>query len=394
MNKFILYGHGSSYNHGCEAIVRSTVDLLNMKKSNIILYSEDIQSDFYYQLNNVVQLKQVPQKREVEGNSLRGLFWRVLSRISKYDYDFLELYDNYRYLIQKNAIALSIGGDNYCYRGFLGQLKDQNRIINLKSKTVLWGCSVSEEFLTDEVVEDLRQYSLITVREKKSYDLLVNYKANKNIVQCCDPAFILEPIVRSWPDNKKHNNIIGINLSPLIKHYEKKDNITYNNYCSLINYILSETDMEIALIPHVVKPNNSDNDLIELINLYNEFNCNDRIIKIEDQYNCCELKGFISQCKYFIGARTHATIAAYSSCIPTIVVGYSTKAEGIAEDLFGRERNYIIDVRKLEDENELVNEFKILQNNEEHIAITLNSVMSDYRKRIYSAVDALRKLCD
>ena len=28
----IMYAHGSAYNHGCEAIVRSTVDLLSLQK--------------------------------------------------------------------------------------------------------------------------------------------------------------------------------------------------------------------------------------------------------------------------------------------------------------------------------------------------------------------------
>ena len=54
-----------------------------------------------------------------------------------------------------------------------------------------------------------------------------------------------------------------------------------------------------------------------------------------------ELKGFIARCRFFVGARTHATIAAYSSCIPTFSVGYSIKAKGIAQDIFGTYKNYV-----------------------------------------------------
>ena len=55
----------------------------------------------------------------------------------------------------------------------------------------------------------------------------------------------------------------------------------------------------------------------------------------------------------FIGARTHSTIAAYSSGVPTLVVGYSVKAKGIAKDLFGTEENYVLPVQALKEENNL-----------------------------------------
>ena len=70
---------------------------------------------------------------------------------------------------------------------------------------------------------------------------------------------------------------------------------------------------------------------------------------IED-HTCEELKGYIARCRMFIGARTHATIAAYSSLVPTLVVGYSVKARGIARDLFGTEKNYVLPVQLLRKE--------------------------------------------
>ena len=62
--------------------------------------------------------------------------------------------------------------------------------------------------------------------------------------------------------------------------------------------------------------------------------------------NCMEIKGIISKCRFFIGARTHSTIAAYSTCVPTLAVGYSIKARGIARDIFGTEDNYVVPVQK------------------------------------------------
>ena len=91
---------------------------------------------------------------------------------------------------------------------------------------------------------------------------------------------------------------------------------------------------------------------------------------IDDQ-NCMELKGIISRCRFFIGARTHATIAAYSTGVPTLVVGYSVKARGIARDLFGTEEGYVLPAHSLENENELLSAFRSLIRKEDSIRQTL-----------------------
>ena len=83
---------------------------------------------------------------------------------------------------------------------------------------------------------------------------------------------------------------------------------------------------------------------------------------IED-HNAEELKGFIARCKYLVAARTHASIAAYSSKIPTLVVGYSIKAKGIAKDLFGTDEGYVVAVQSLKKVNDLKDRFVWLMEN-------------------------------
>jgi len=61
----------------------------------------------------------------------------------------------------------------------------------------------------------------------------------------------------------------------------------------------------------------------------------DRVTMANPDQNCAQMKHGIAQCDYFIGARTHSTIASLSSFIPTISIGYSTKAYGINQDLLG-----------------------------------------------------------
>ena len=57
--------------------------------------------------------------------------------------------------------------------------------------------------------------------------------------------------------------------------------------------------------------------------------------------NAAELKWIIGRCAVFAGARTHLTIAALSSYVPTLSVAYSVKAKGINQDVFGHLNHYI-----------------------------------------------------
>ncbi len=56
---------------------------------------------------------------------------------------------------------------------------------------------------------------------------------------------------------------------------------------------------------------------------------------VSPEYNAAETKWIISQMAFFAGARTHSTIAALSSGVPTLSFAYSIKAQGINRDIFG-----------------------------------------------------------
>lgn len=50
----LLYPHGGSGNHGCEAIVRST---LKIAEANTVLYSNNVEEDKIYQLDKLCTIK-------------------------------------------------------------------------------------------------------------------------------------------------------------------------------------------------------------------------------------------------------------------------------------------------------------------------------------------------
>lgn len=279
---------------------------------------------------------------------------------------------------------LSIGGDNYCYAGTDILAHYHTALRKKGAKTVLWGCSVDPEYLNAAVKADLAKYDLITARESISYGLLRGINPNTYLVP--DPAFALQKVELLLPKEFVPGNTVGINVSPLIIQCESQKGVTMLNYQNLIQYILTQTDMCVALIPHVVEPKNDDNVVLQ--SLYEQFGGSGRICMIKD-CNCMELKGYISRCRFFVGARTHATIAAYSSCVPTLVVGYSTKSKGIARDLFGTEEGYVISVQDLTEERALQKHFKWIYEHEEQIRHQLQRIIPSYCVKAYDAGNLL-----
>lgn len=185
------------------------------------------------------------------------------------------------------------------------------------------------------------------------------------------------------------NNTVGINISPLINDYESGENIAYQNYVQLIEYIIQETDMNICLIPHVVWEYN--NDFIPINALYEKFESTDRVIKLGD-YTCEEIKGYIARCRFFIGARTHATIAAYSTFVPTLVVGYSIKSLGIAQDLFGSYENYVLAVQDMSSKYDLQKAFSYIMENENFIRERLRQIIPKYKESSLAAGMSLKSV--
>jgi polysaccharide pyruvyl transferase WcaK-like protein len=388
-NKFFLYGHNGSGNHGCEALVRSTAKILkiNYPDANVTLASNCSNEDFRYGLNSVVDI--IEEKNRV--GKLTFPYIKAYLDIKLFNNRLKSEELNYRktfYNIDKETLCLSIGGDNYCYPGYQRFIMLHNMVMKKKHKTILWGCSVEPSKIDDEMAQDFRNYDLIIARETLTFKALKSVGANVKLYP--DPAFQLNKIDKTLPEGFIDGNTIGINISPMIVKNEQQNGITVRNYELLIKHIIEDTDMNVALIPHVIWEDNND-DRIPCKDLYDKFKHTGRIVMIEDD-NCEVLKGYISRCRMFIGARTHATIAAYSTCVPTLVMGYSIKAKGIAKDLFGTYDNYVVPVQNLQDANTISIAFQWLMNNEQNIKLQLQEIMPKYKERVRIARQKIEEL--
>lgn len=382
--KVIMYPHSGAGNRGCEAIVRSTCKLL--EGNNFTLFSSAIDEDSSVGLEKLCAL--VPPITPIKRGSPAHIGAAVQAKLF-HDPDAFDrlAFQNIFSHCDSNTLALSIGGDNYCY-GEADHIHLVNKYIRKrKAINILWGCSVGQQDLSPALLDDLRGYDFIYARESLTYNLLKEINPNTKLYP--DPAFLLDAIQRPLPTEFEENQTVGINISPLVIRNESIPGITYANFKALIEYILQNTPFKIALISHVIWPYNDDRSILH--QLFTEYQHTGRLLELYEG-NCMEIKGVIARCRFLVCARTHASIAAYSSCVPTLVVGYSVKARGIAQDLFQTDQNYVIPVQSFKKKTDLSNAFIWLLSNEDKIRSHLTNIMPNYQSRILDVKEDIASL--
>ena len=111
---------------------------------------------------------------------------------------------------------------------------------------------------------------------------------------------------------------------------------------------------------------------------------------VPDGLNAEQMKSIISKCHIFAGARTHSTIAALSSGVPTLSLGYSMKARGLNQDLFGSQ-DYCVDTNNMT-EDLLLDKINLLLEDHELICQRLSRNLPAIKERAYAAGPRLREV--
>lgn len=388
MSKVLLCGHTGSYNRGCEAILRSTNTIL--KKVGV----EEIEAMTFAREQD--EESGIDRVMKITPYAQKPLWVKVLGKVrGKLTGNFIW---SQRYLHKnidfgKNLSCLfNVGGDTYCYQHpyisyALNELAEENGV-----KNIFWGCSVDERVLKDrKMQEDINRYSYIFARECLSYELLEKILKDKTkLYKVCDPAFHLEKTETPLPEGFEKGNCVGINISPLVfKSTENSEDIMYRNIRKLVSFIIENTNMSICFIPHVYDFEKNTQDIKILRKIYEDCSENNRISLVDKALSCTELKYIISNCRFFIGARTHTTIAAYSSKVPCIAISYSIKSRGIARDLFGKEEGYVIKWQDIEKEDELTRLLQGIIDSEEEIRNRYDEILPSY---VQSILDKTEKV--
>ncbi len=380
-----MFFHGGSLNRGCEAIVRSAAHLLkdSGEIASISLSSMEPETDKIIPDLDVVHFD---QRTAVDKFSLQGL--RNAVNVKLFNDDSLAyriMHDSIIKLIPEYDVFLSIGGDNYCYGEQPGIYEIDRQIKKAGKKLVLWGASIGEEDLSEAKINDLKSFDLLLVRETITEQNLK--KAGiPNVKLVADGAFLMEKSELQLPPGWQEGKTVGFNFSPLVL---KKNQESKKAAFALIQHILDTTDLTVCFVPHVIIPGNDDYQILQEFEQH--FKDSGRTILLPNNLNATEYKGYIARMKFFIGARTHATIAAYSNSVPTMVLGYSVKSKGIAKDIFGTEK-LVLDLSEISDPVKLIAGFEEMKSEERELRNILSNKIPELQQRARKAKEYLLAL--
>ena len=281
-------------------------------------------------------------------------------------------------------ICLSVGGDTYCYgeNPIICCLSEE--LVRRGKKVYLWAASIGQEDLSAAKLKNLSKISGLFLRESLTYELLKSKGINKNIFLHADPAFLLEAKKAKNPNFQPRPNTLGINVSPLA---EAANAELLDILAALLEDVLENSSLSLSFIAHV----EDDWESLEKLRSLISKKYADRLYRIDKDFNAAESKYYISKLRFFICTRTHASIAAYSSGVPTMVLGYSAKARGIAKDIFGKPL-YLVDLKGTSDiKKDLYQTWESLRGAEEAIREALLNKMPAIRRSALEAGQELLK---
>jgi len=397
MIKILVTGFGGSSNRGCEAIVRSTVDILNQHFfSSITILSKDPASDFDMQLN---KLQNVTIPSVVTSFPRKYSLKWILSGVRRRLIDGFPSYFSYanRYLYRTSDLVLSIGGDNFTddYEGPSHFFRELSYARSMGALTAIWGATIGpfkKKSCEKKWIKELRKADLITVRESKSLKYLNQIGIRENVKLVADPAFLLkvDPSKINSLNLKSSNRLVGIGMSAIVAAYGSSFEKYIESFIKFIKTLLLDANTSLILVPHVIDKNKScdDEKICKLVR--DRLDDKDRISLVNSNFNACQIKHAISQCDYFIGARTHTTIASLSTNVPTISIAYSTKAFAINEQIFGH-TEYVLPIREL-NEMSLKEKFLLISKRRNEISKQLANRIPSIKKMASKAGSYLADL--
>jgi polysaccharide pyruvyl transferase WcaK-like protein len=141
----------------------------------------------------------------------------------------------------------------------------------------------------------------------------------------------------------------------------------------LLNHILEDWHANVVIIPHVQEGYGDDRQLAT--DLHRAKGFDPRIWVAAEDCSASEYKGIISQCDLVIAERMHAAIAGLSSDVPTAMVSYSLKVEGIAAlayaDLPSGPGSMVVEANTLQDPATALNQLTAIWQNRAEVQTCL-----------------------
>jgi polysaccharide pyruvyl transferase WcaK-like protein len=247
----------------------------------------------------------------------------------------------------------------------------------------------------NKAFSEMSKMTCLLPRDKLSYNYVKKNNVNNSISELIDLAFFL-PFNKSVLTNDKIN--VGINISGLLWSGGYTGKNQFQLKCDykqiiekLIEYFLTQSDVKIHLVSHVVPENQPvESDYLVAKEIAEKYpSC----VVVEKFADPVAAKSFISGLDFFTGARMHACIAAFSSGIPVVPMAYSRKFNGLFKETLGYQPLADCVNQSLDEVFEtIVTTYQNRINIAKSIGDILNTKVGDRKEMLYSEI--VRALSD
>lgn len=209
------------------------------------------------------------------------------------------------------------------------------------------------EIIKERAIKSIEKANLCMARDKQSLAYITkNVPQQKNVCECIDVAFFLPYETIKQDANYVH---VGINISALLWNGGYTRNNQFGLKCDyqvlvrqLINYFLKLDNVKVHLVPHVVGSERGiENDYEVSYDLWREYK-NPNLILAPFALGPIEIKSYMAGLDFFMGARMHATIGAFSAGVPVVPMAYSRKFNGLFLDTLSY--NHMVDMKTMDNE--------------------------------------------
>jgi len=323
---YFLLGHGGSADHGSEDRVRGICCVLPQQPE---LYSASLEEDWHYGLGELAGLNRYlpgePQER------IRPEDWQI---------------------------------------SLTPTLRDK---LPKGSRTLLWGWTPVAENLSRRLIRRLRNYHTIIVSDPESVKLLYGWGLERTVRLGPDPSFLVRRQLRCL-QGAFRKETVGLCFSPAVRRFERQQGVLYRSYCHLIQWVLEQTDWQIALIPYCVKSGCNDELLLRV--LEQQFGKTGRILRRGDG-DSRVLRGDLSMCRCCVG--TAGALAAWSCGVPGLCIGSSVRARNLSRTLY-ETAEPVVSVGSLRREEDLTVRFQAYLRREDVLRQRLERSVSQYRR--------------
>jgi colanic acid/amylovoran biosynthesis protein len=393
--RFLLVGNGPQTNRGCQAIEMTTRRMLRAQFPNVSIVIGDESGG----LDQAKADDATTQHHLLTMDTYRrdiDWFGYQLFKRSRYGLPLTRPWQFVARHIPGCDVVLSLGGDLYgptygdwqlAHYLALGDCAFSHSV-----PFVIWPATIGpfdqQNPIHRKALAQIERADLVLCRDEWSMDHLTSCGVKGKLRLVADPAFLLEPErpdkakLAGLPDNL--SDYVGINLSPYIavEATQGASQRWITLATQAVHDVITATHVPVILIPHVgpFRGNTTNCDYTFLSAVAERLKNEGLYVPVVPiSLNAAELKWVIAQLRAFVGARTHSTIAAFGSGVPTACIGYSAKAKAFCLLFYGDD-NLCLPGRSFTSDA-LVTKVKFLLQNDDSLRARIMQKLPEIRRR-------------